>query len=59
MTTSTDIARYKNLQEPIDIINNWLRRRTTIDFIGLCEQLHNPDFKTGEFDRFMSAVGNR
>jgi len=49
----TDIARYKNPNEPIDIIKNWLRSRTTIEFIGLWEQRHNQDFKAVEFDRFM------
>lgn len=54
----TDIARYKNPHEPIDIIKNWLRSRTTIEFIGLWEQLHNPDFKAVEFDRFMYEAGS-
>ncbi|HEY6871108.1 MAG TPA: KilA-N domain-containing protein [Geobacteraceae bacterium] len=54
----TDIARYKNPNEPIDIIKNWLRSRTTIEFIGLWEQLHNPGFKAVEFDRFMYEAGS-
>jgi len=54
----TDSARYKNPSEPIDIIKNWLRSRTTIEFIGLWEQLHNPDFKAVEFDRFMYEAGS-
>lgn len=54
----TDIARYKNPQEPIDIIKNWLRSRTTIEFNGLWEKLHNPDFKVVEFDRFMYEAGS-
>jgi hypothetical protein len=54
----TDIARYKNPNEPIDIIKNWLRSRTTIECIGLWVQLHNPDFKAVEFDRFMYEAGS-
>lgn len=54
----TDIARYKNPNEPIDIIKNWMRSRTTIEFIGLWEQLHNPSFKAVEFDRFMYEAGS-
>jgi hypothetical protein len=54
----TDIARYKNPNEPIDIIKNWLRNRTTIEFIGLREQLHNPHFKAVEFDRFIYEAGS-
>lgn len=54
----TDIARYKNPQEPIDIIKNWLRSRATIEFIGIWEQLHNPAFKAVEFDRFKYEAGS-
>ncbi|HEX4949413.1 MAG TPA: KilA-N domain-containing protein [Blastocatellia bacterium] len=31
----TDIARYKNPNEPKDVVKNWLRSRSTIEFIGL------------------------
>lgn len=54
----TDIARYKNPDEPIDVIKNWLRNRSTVEFIGLWEQLHNPVFKAVEFDRFMYEAGS-
>ncbi len=54
----TDIARYKNPNEPIDVIKNWMRNRSTMEFFGLWEQLHNPDFKAGEFDRFMYEDGS-
>ena len=54
----TDIARYKNPKEPIDIIKNWMRSRTTIEFIGLWELLHNKNFKAVEFDRFMYEAGS-
>jgi hypothetical protein len=41
----TDIAKYRNSMEPFSIINNWMRSRNTIEFIGLWEHLNNPDFK--------------
>ncbi len=47
----TDIARYKS-DEPFIVINNWMRGKDTIEFLGLWEQLHNKDFKPIEFDRF-------
>ena len=47
----TDIARYKS-DEPFIVINNWMRGKDTIEFLGLWEQLHNPEFKPIEFDRF-------
>ncbi len=52
----TDIARYKS-DEPFIVINNWMRGKDTIEFLGLWEQLHNPDFKPIEFDRFKKEAG--
>ena len=53
----TDIARNKNPDEPKDVVKNWLRSKTTIEFIGLWEQLNNPDFKGVEFDAFLFEAG--
>lgn len=55
----TGVARYKNPTEPIDALKNWMRNRSTIEFIGLWEQLHNPDFKAVEFDRFIYEAGSK
>ena len=52
----TDIARYKS-DEPFIVINNWMRGKDTIEFLGLWEQLHNPNFKPIEFDRFRKEAG--
>jgi len=54
----TDIARYRNTLEPFSIINNWMRSRSTIEFIGLWEMLNNPHFKPIEFDRFKTEAGS-
>jgi KilA-N domain. len=54
----TDIARYKNADEPKDIVKNWMRSKTTIEFLGLWESLHNPHFKGVEFDAFKNAAGS-
>jgi KilA domain-containing protein len=53
----TDIAKYKDDKEANDIIRNWLRNRNTIEFLGLWEQLYNPDFKPDEFDGFRKESG--
>ncbi|MBL0913824.1 MAG: KilA-N domain-containing protein [Bacteroidia bacterium] len=53
----TDIAKYRNTAEPFSIINNWMRSKSTIDFLGLWENLHNPDFNPLEFGRFRSEAG--
>ncbi len=39
------------------IIYNWLRNRNTIEFLGIWEQLYNPDFKPIEFERFKKQAG--
>ena len=54
----TDIAKYKNPEFPADIIKNWLRSHSTIEFLGLWEELNNPDFKLVEFDQFKSESGS-
>lgn len=54
----TDIARHRDSQEPFSIINNWMRGRSTIEFLGLWETLNNPDFKPIEFERFRSEAGS-
>ena len=53
----TDIARYKNVHEPKDVVKNWLRIRDTIEFLGLWETIHNPNFKGVEFDSFKKESG--
>ena len=47
----TDIARYKS-DDPTATIQNWMRNKDTIEFLGLWEQLNNPDFKPVEFEGF-------
>mgnify|MGYP005843199839 CR=1 FL=1 len=53
----TDIARYKNSEHTDDLIRNWLRNRNTIEFLGIWEQLNNPNFKPVEFDGFKKQAG--
>ena len=54
----TNIARHKNPNEPKDIVKNWMRSKTTIEFLGLWEKLHNPGFKGVEFDSFIRDAGS-
>lgn len=54
----TDIARYKNQEEPRFVIQNWMRRIDTIQYLGLWEQLNNPKFNRVEFDTFRSEAGH-
>lgn len=48
----TDMARYRDTARVDYIIQNWMRNRNAIEFLGLWEQLNNPDFNSIEFDGF-------
>ena len=54
----TDIARYKNHDEPKDVVKNWMRNRFTIEFLGLWEKINNPNFKGVDFDPFKNEAGS-
>jgi hypothetical protein len=53
----TDIARYKDAERTDYLISNWLRNRNTIEFLGIWEQLNNPDFNPIEFDGIRKQAG--
>ena len=53
----TSIAKYKDDKYPADIIKNWLRSKSTIEFLGLWERINNPNFKLVEFDQFKYNSG--
>ena len=46
----TDIAKYKNTDDPRFVIQNWMRNRNTLEYIGLWEILNNPNFNRVQFD---------
>ena len=54
----TDIARQKNPIEPKDVVKNWLRSKNTLEYLGLWEQLNNPNFKGGEFAPPLKEAGS-
>lgn len=53
----TDMARYKNSLEPKDVVKNWMRNYSTIEFLGIWESINNPNFKGVEFDSFKRHAG--
>lgn len=53
----TDIARHRDAERTDDLIRNWIRNRNTIEFLGIWEQINNPDFKPVEFDGFRKEAG--
>lgn len=53
----TDIAKKRDPDNPRYIIQNWMRSRSTISFLGLWEELNNPNFNRVEFDTFKNESG--
>ena len=51
------MARYKDADRSDYIIQNWLRNRNTVEYLGIWEQLNNPDFNPIEFDGFRKQAG--
>ncbi len=54
----TGIARYRDAERSDYILQNWLRTRSTIEFVGLWEQFNNPNFNSIEFDGIKSQAGS-
>ena len=53
----TDIAKYKNTDDPRFVIQNWMRNRNTLEYIGLWEILNNSNFNRVQFDTFKNEAG--
>lgn len=54
----TDMAKARtDAGRAADVIKNWLRARSTLEFLGTWEIMYNPDFKVVEFDQFKSEAG--
>lgn len=53
----TDIAKYRNTDDPRFVIQNWMRNRNTLEFIGLWEVLNNKNFNRVQFDTFRRDAG--
>lgn len=53
----TDIAKYQDEDNPRYIIQNWMRSRNTIDYLGLWEELNNPNFNRVDFDTVKTDAG--
>lgn len=54
----TDIAKFKNADDPRFVIQNWMRTRSSVEFLGIWELLNNPDFNRVEFDTVKNQSGS-
>mgnify|MGYP002624031376 CR=1 FL=1 len=53
----TDLAKFKDPERFDYIIQNWLRSKHTLEYVGIWELLHNPNFNSIEFDGFKNEAG--
>lgn len=53
----TDIAKYRNSDDPRFVIQNWMRNKNTIEFLAVWEELHNPDFNRVQFEAVRNEAG--
>jgi hypothetical protein len=53
----TDIAKYRTAENPGYVIQNWMRTRNTVRFLGLWEHFHNPEFNYIEFEAIEREAG--
>src|SRR5690554_2061279 len=54
----TDIARFRDAERSDYLLQNWMRNRSSIEFIGLWETFNNPDFNSIEFDGIKNMAGS-
>jgi hypothetical protein len=54
----TDIAKHKNQESTGLVISHWMSTKFTIEFMGLWEQMHNPDFNVTEFSNIKNDAGS-
>lgn len=54
----TDIAKYKNAEEPNVVVANWMRNFNTIEYLGIWERLNNPKFNPLEFEGYLKKAGS-
>ncbi len=54
----TDLARYADEDDPRYPIQNWMRNKDVISYLGLWESINNENFKGVEFDTFKNEAGS-
>ena len=54
----TDIAKRKNIDDPRFVVQKWMSTKSTIEFMGIWEQIHNKDFNRAEFGTVRDKAGS-
>ncbi len=51
----TDMVR--NIENGLALIEKWLRNKNTIEFLGIWEEMYNPNFNSPEFEGIKNSAG--
>lgn len=51
----TDMVR--PIENGLSLIEKWLRNKNTIEFLGIWEEMYNPNFNSPEFEEIKNAAG--
>lgn len=57
MITSPLLIMVKNIENGLALIEKWLRNKNTIEFLGIWEEMYNPDFNSPEFEGIKNQAG--
>ena len=47
----------KNIENGLALIEKWLRNKNTIEFLGIWEEMYNPNFNSPEFEGIKNEAG--
>ena len=47
----------RNIENGLALIEKWLRNKNTIEFLGIWEEMYNPDFNSLEFEGIKNEAG--
>ena len=47
----------KGIENGLALIEKWLRNKNTIEFLGIWEEMYNPNFNSPEFEGIKNAAG--
>jgi hypothetical protein len=54
----TDMAKFKNADDPRFVVQKWMSSRSIVEFLGVWEEIYNPNFNRAEFDTFKNNAGS-
>lgn len=54
----TDMAKFKNAEDPRFVVQKWMSSRNIVEFLGVWEEIYNPNFNRADFDTVKNQAGS-